>query len=141
MVAKYVLRSNKSEPGEADIEGVVDEHQARGIGLSLTFLGEDREVGAALDPTLLVPRALAMPHQDHPLRGLYRGERSRSVKLRAHLCLSDGGGGSDCEARARSGSGREEARVPVGEEKTVVEDERVGDRNHLEEVSLVSSVC
>lgn len=70
MVAKCVLISNKSEPGEADIEGVVDEHLARGIGLSLTFLGEDREVGAALDPTLLVPRALAMPHQDHPLRGL-----------------------------------------------------------------------
>lgn len=73
---------------------------ARSLSLSLAFLGEYGEIGAPLDPTLLVPRALAVPDEDDSLRGLDRRERSRSVQLGAELALvllelleAGGGGG------------------------------------------------
>lgn len=86
-----------------------------------------------MDPTLLVPRALAVPDEDDSLRGLDRRERSRSVQLGAELALfllelleagGGGRGGSDCEERGKarvwSGSGRgeeeEEARVSMEDE-------------------------
>ena len=109
---------------------------ARSLSLSLAFLGEYGEIGAPLDPTLLVPRALAVPDEDDSLRGLDRRERSRSVQLGAELALfllelleaggggRGGRGGSDCEegriARVWSGSGggeeEEEARVSMEDE-------------------------
>ena len=64
----------KKKPGEACIEVVVDEHLARSLGLRLTLLGENREIGASLDPAFGVPRALAVPHQNHPLRRPYQRE-------------------------------------------------------------------
>lgn len=88
-----------------------------------------------MDPTLLVPRALAVPDEDDSLRGLDRRERSRSVQLGAELAMvllelleagggGGGRGGSDCEeggkARVWPGSGggeeEEEARVSMEDE-------------------------
>lgn len=89
----------RSEPGEADIEGIIDEHQARSLSLSLAFLGEDREIGAPLDPALLVPRALPVPHQHHPLCPLHRWEWHRRVELGAQLPLL---GGLGCLLQARA---------------------------------------
>ena len=84
---EIIETGKKNEPGETDIEVIVSKHLARGLGLSLTFLGENREIGAPLDPTFLIPRALAMPHQHHPLRGFDRRERSRGVEQRSRSSL------------------------------------------------------
>lgn len=58
---------NGEEPGEANIEGIWEEHLARGLGLGLSFRGEHGVIGAALDAAFLVPGALPVPHQHHPL--------------------------------------------------------------------------
>lgn len=71
----------RMEPGEAGIEMVVEEHLAGGVGLRLAFLGEDGEIGAALDPPFRVPRALPVPHKNHSLRRSDWGE----TELPTHL--------------------------------------------------------
>lgn len=78
------LKKN-TRPGEANVEGIIDEHLTGGLGLRLAFLGENSEIGAPLDPSLLIPSALAVPHQHHPLRRLDHRERRRRVELRPEL--------------------------------------------------------
>lgn len=85
-------RKRRSGPGKADIEGIVDEHLAGSLGLILAFLCEHGEIGAPLNPTLLVPRALPVPHQNHSLRRLHGRELRRRVKLRSELISLLGGG-------------------------------------------------
>ena len=72
-------------------------------GLDLTFLDEKREIRAPLDPTLLIPRALAVPDENNSLGGLNRRKRHRSVEVGAEkrgvlvgggVELLEGGAGS-----------------------------------------------
>jgi len=72
----------KAGPREADIEGVIDEHLAGSLGLRFALLGEDGEIGAPLDPTFLVPGALAVPHEHHPLSRPYPWKPRRRIRHR-----------------------------------------------------------
>ena len=64
----------QSKPGEADVEGVGEEHLARRFGLRLALGGQDGVIGAPLNAALFVPSALAVAHEHHPLRPRDRRE-------------------------------------------------------------------
>jgi len=72
----------KKKPGKAGIKLVVDEHLAWGLSLRLPLLRENRKIRASLDSPLRVPRALAVPHQNHPLRRPDRRKCQRRLQLR-----------------------------------------------------------
>ncbi|KAL5745564.1 hypothetical protein ACOSP7_026710 [Xanthoceras sorbifolium] len=63
--APKILKKANSATGEIGVERVIEEHLSRSLSLSLAFLRQNREIRAPLDPTLLVPHALPVPHQNH----------------------------------------------------------------------------
>lgn len=73
------------KPGKAGIEVVVDEHLAWGLSLRLPLLRQNREIRASLDSPLRVPRALPVPHQNHPLRRPDRRKCQGRLQLRIQL--------------------------------------------------------
>ena len=70
-------------PGEANIEGIIDEHLTRGLGLSLAFLSQNGEIRAALDPSFFIPRALPVTHKNYSLCCFDWRKRCRGVELGA----------------------------------------------------------
>lgn len=79
-------RREGEEPSKADIERIAEKHLARSLGLRLSLGRENRGVGATLDAALLVPCALPVPHQNHPLRLPDRRELGdRTPDLRPHV--------------------------------------------------------
>lgn len=85
------IRGNQREPRKANVEGIVEEHLTRSLCLRLTFLRENREVGAALDPPFRIPRALPVPHQHDSLGRLDRRKLAGTTKFGGYIfCFFDG---------------------------------------------------
>lgn len=106
------MKKKKKKPGKAGIEVIVDEHLAWCLSLRLPLLRENRKIRASLDSPLRVPRALAVPHQNHPLRRPDRRKWYRSLELRIQfrfllllLHAAEGASNDDVSGTVRCGSG------------------------------------
>lgn len=106
-----IMTMMKKKPGKAGIEVVVDEHLAWGLSLRLPLLRQNREIRASLDSPLRVPRALPVPHQNHPLRRPDRRKCHRRLQLRIQfsfllllLHAAEGASNNHVSATVRCGS-------------------------------------